>query len=246
MDWPDARDNCLLAALPEAVYEQCVRLLEPVRLQLSQQLLAREQPIRSVYFPTTAVASLLITMADGSAVEVGTVGNEGVVGLPVFLGADTQPMDAIAQVPGGALRMDARALRELLADVDGPMAAVLHRYSQTLVTQLAQNVACNRLHTVEQRCSRWLLMTADRLPRGPFPLTQEFLAHMLGVRRASVTEVAGRLAAAGAITYARGTVTVLDRALLEQLSCECYQVLAGLVQHRLGDRARTLQVERAT
>jgi CRP-like cAMP-binding protein len=229
------RGNLVLAALPDDVYAQCRRELEPVQLRMRQLLSARDEPIRDVWFPLGAVASLIIPLGDGSAVEAATVGNEGVVGLPVFLGAASQPMDVFAQVPGPALRMSAEAFRELLADADGPLARVLQRYTQTLFIQLAQNVACNRLHTVEQRCARWLLMTADRVPPGPLPLTQEFLAQMLGVRRASITEVAGRLASHGAITYTRGVVTVTDRAGLEQVSCECYPVIASTLRRMLAD-----------
>lgn len=224
--------NRVLAALPPPAYEQCLALVTAVQLEQGALLFAPDQPIEHIYFPVDAVASLIITMADGTAVESATVGNEGVVGLPVFLGAPAMPMTAFAQVPGAALRMGTGDFRALLADVDGPLADVLHRYTQTLFTQLAQNVACNRLHSVGQRCARWLLMTADRVPPGPFPLTQEFLAQMLGVRRASVSEVAGRLAQNGSITYTRGVVTVLDRERLQGASCECYTAVTDML-HRM-------------
>ncbi len=227
----------MLAALPDEVYQRCAQQLALVDLPLRQPLFESDQPIRDVYFPLTAVASLVVPMRDGGVVEAATVGNEGVVGVPVFLGAHSLPMTAFAQIPGRALRIDAGAFRELLAETDGPFATVLQRYSQTLFTQLAQNVACNRLHTVEQRSARWLLMTADRAGGPQFILTQEFLAQMLGVRRASVTQVAGRLAQTGSITSSRGVVTVLDRDQLQQASCECYQTIQNVLERMLGDPA---------
>jgi CRP-like cAMP-binding protein len=231
----NGRRNRILSGLPEDVYGICRQLLEPVDLEHRQSIYEADRPIERVYFPLTAVVSLITPMADGSEIEAAIVGNEGVVGLPVFLGASSIPMTAFAQVPGRALRMDADAFRELLADTDGPLSILLQRYAQTMFTQLAQNVACNRLHSVEQRCARWLLMTADRVDAEQFPLTQEFLAHMLGVRRASVTEVAGRLAQSGCIRSGYGSVTVLDRHRLEQASCECYQVISSMITRMLGD-----------
>lgn len=216
------RRNRLLAALPKPTRRACVAACEPVELEQRRELVRPGEPISSVYFPLTAVCSLVIPMADGSAVECATVGNEGVVGLPVFLGAVSLPMKVFAQVPGAGLQMDVTTFRTFAAEVDGPFVAVLQRYTQTLITQLAQNVACNRLHNVEQRCARWLLMTADRVEKTQFALTQEFLAQMLGVRRATVTEVAGSLQAAGLIEYRRGVITIKDRAGLEAASCECY------------------------
>lgn len=230
----EPRQNRLLAALPEPVYRGCLAAGGPVYLEQHQPLIEQGQPITAVYFPYGAVASLLIPMADGSAVEAATVGNEGMVGLPVFLGAGSLPMTAVTQVPGRALRLGVAVFRERLTAADGPLHAVLARYAQTMFTQLAQNVACNRLHRVEQRCARWLLMTADRVDRNEFPLTQEFLAEMLGVRRASVSETASRLAQRGLIRYARGVITILDRAGLEQASCECYGVIAGVLDRMLG------------
>lgn len=172
--------NGVLAALPPAAYEARAALLTPVELTRHQPLHLPDRPIEHVWFPEDAVASLPTSMADGTAVESATVGNEGVVGLPVFLGAPSLPMTAVCRVPGRALRMSVETLRAPLAEADGPVADVLHRYTQTLFTQLAQNVACNRLYRVEQRCARWLLLTADRAGPGPFELTHEFLGQMLG------------------------------------------------------------------
>jgi CRP-like cAMP-binding protein len=163
-------------------------------------------------------------MEDGRIAEVGTIGNEGMAGLPVFLGAETTPTLAFQQVPGEALRMRVDAFREEVRN-DGALTRVLHRYTQALLTQVAQAAACNRLHSIGQRCACWLLMTQDRVGTDEFELTHEFLGQMLGVRRATVTEVAGTLQEAGLITYSRGKITVLDCQGLEAASCECYQVI---------------------
>lgn len=235
------RRNRVLAGLPEQAYRECVQALEPVELDQRQVLFEQNQPITHVYFPVNSVASLLTVMQDGSAVECATVGNEGVVGLPVFLGAHSLPMRASAQVPGLALRMDAATFRRLLAREDGPLQTVLHRYTQAIFSQVAQNVACNQLHAIEQRCARWLLMTDDRVDGPEFPMTQEFLAQMLGVRRASVSEVASRLADDGYLHYRRGALTILNRHGLEELSCECYRAIRSVLERMLGDPEQTAQ-----
>jgi CRP-like cAMP-binding protein len=172
-------------------------------------------------------------MADGRAVEFGTVGNEGMIGLPLFLGADRSPHRAFTQVPGDALRMRAEDFREEMGR-QGQLAGLLRRYNQALMNQMAYSVACNRLHSVEERMCRWLLMTHDRVGADRFPMTQEFLAQMLGVRRPSVTVVAGVLQKAGLIAYARGWVVILDRAGLEAASCECYRVVRDDFERLLG------------
>jgi CRP-like cAMP-binding protein len=230
----DGRRNRVLAALPEPAYRACRRELEPVELGLREVLFEPDEPVRVVYFPLTAVVSLVTPLSDGSGVECATVGNDGLIGLAVFLGAPSLPLTAVAQVPGLALRMEAATFRRQLADVDGPLVEMLQRYTVTLATQLAQNVACNRRHSVEQRCARWLLMTADRTEGPRFPLTHESLAQMLGVRRASISEVAARLAQTGSVSYTRGMVSVLDRGRLEQATCECYGVLARVADSMLG------------
>lgn len=239
----EGRRNRLLAALPEDAYGQCMDQLEPVELPLRKLLFERDRAITEVYFPIDAVCSLLTFMADGTVVECATVGNEGLVGLQVFLGAADVPMTAMAQVRGGALRIDAEAFRRLLADTDGTLQVVIQRYTQTLFTQLAQSVACNRLHTIDQRCARWLLMTADRVGTPQFPLTHEFMAQMLGVRRAGVSETARRLADTGCISYRRGVVTILDRQRLQQASCECYGVVSAMLARQLGDAGDTGESE---
>jgi CRP-like cAMP-binding protein len=224
-------ENALLSALPP---EERRRLpLEPVAQGLREVVYEPNGPITHVYFPLSGVFSLLVHMADGLAVEAGTVGNEGMVGLPVFLGAETSPHQAFAQVAGDSLRMRTEDFKGALRR-DGPLHEVLQRYNQALMNQMAYSVACNRLHSVEERMCRWLLMTHDRVGADRFPLTQEFLAQMLGVRRPSVTVVAGVLQKAGLIAYARGWVLILDRAGLEASSCECYRVVRDEFDRLLG------------
>lgn len=226
-------ENRLLAALPDAVLDRLRPRLEETALGLKQVLYEADRPIEHVYFPRTGVVSLVIAMADGLMVEVGTVGNEGMVGTPVFLGAEKSPTKAFAQVPGEALRMRAEDFREEIGS-GGPLPDLIRRYTQAMVNQISQSVACNHLHSVQERMCRWLLMTHDRVGADEFSLTQEFLAEMLGVRRPSVTVVAGILQQAGLIRYHRGRVTVLDRAGLEAASCECYRVVRREYDRLLG------------
>jgi CRP-like cAMP-binding protein len=216
--------NRLLAALPAEASARLRPHLVRVQLGLKEVLYEPDVPIRDVYFPLTGVCSMLSLEGDGRAVEVGTVGNEGMVGLPVFLGADRTPGLAFAQIPGEALRMPAAVFAEE-ARPEGPFRALLYRYTQALMVQISQSTACNRLHTDEQRCARWLLMTQDRVGGDQFPLTQEFLAMMLGVRRARVNAVAGALRTRGVIRYVRGVITVLNRPGLEAASCKCYGII---------------------
>jgi CRP-like cAMP-binding protein len=225
--------NALLAALPEKERDRLRARLEPITTALKDVIHEPNGPVSHVHFPLTGVYSLLVVMSDGLAVEAGTVGNEGMVGLPVFLGAQTSPHRALAQIPGESLRMPARDFREELGR-SGALRDVLARYNQALVNQMSYSVACNRLHSVEERMCRWLLMTHDRVGADQFPLTQEFLAQMLGVRRASVTVVAGVLQKAGMIAYARGRVVVLDRQRLEESACECYQAVRDDFERLLG------------
>lgn len=217
--------NRLLSALPRQELEWLTELLEPVTLGFKQRLYESNRPIEQVYFPLTSVNSLLVEMQDGRSVEVGTVGNEGMVGLPVFLGAASTSGYAIAQIPGAALRMPAATFVRRVLSGDGALYHALQRYTQALFVQTAQGAACNRLHTQEQRFCRWMLMTHDRVGSDSFPLTHEFTAQMLGVRRATVSEVAAAVQAAGLVSYQRGTMTIRDRAGLEAASCECYAVI---------------------
>lgn len=216
--------NQLLAALPSKEYSRLVAYMEVVPLELKQYLYLRNQPIEYVYFLNYGVASMLTVLTDGSAIEVATVGNEGMVGLPVFLGVDRIPGECFIQVPGYGLRMRVDAFKTHVT-ASSPLHDLLQRYTQALFNQIAQSAACNRLHSIEERLCRWLLMTADRVETGTFPLTQEFLSKMLGVNRSSVSLTASILQRAGLIEYVRGQMTILDRSGLEATTCECYQVV---------------------
>jgi CRP-like cAMP-binding protein len=235
---PDPRDavreNRLLAALPEDDLERLLSGLELIELAFKQPCYEPGEPIRHVHFPLRGIVSLVVVLQGGGKIEVSTVGNEGMVGLPVFLGAETSPMAAFCQSPGRAARMGAAALREETRD-GGALVGVLHRYTQSLMTQMSQSVACNRLHSLQERCARWLLTTHDRVKADEFPLTHEFLSQMLGVRRAGVTEVAQALQQAGCIRYHRGRMTILDRRRLEEVSCECYRIIRAEYSKLLGD-----------
>jgi CRP-like cAMP-binding protein len=199
-----------------------------------ETLITPDAPIRALYFPLDAVVSVVGTLADGTQLEVGTIGNEGVVEVARFLRATRMPFTAVAQVPGAALRMDAETFDQAVSLVGSDFADLLARYTHTWCTQLGWHAICNGVHSVVQRCARWLLQTQDRVGRAEFPLTQEFLAVMLGVRRPSVTEVAGRLQQAGLIRYQRGIIHILDRAGLEAASCACYHVIAQEAERLLG------------
>ncbi len=216
--------NRLLTSLPEAALASLRPHLEPVEVPLREVLFNVDVPIEHVYFPEDTVVSILGVMPDGTAVEVATVGREGMVGLPVFLGAERTSSHAMVQVPGRAHRVEAAAFRAQVQRSSG-MRDVLDRYTQAMFTLLAQGAACNRLHSIEERCARWLLLTQDRVGADSFPLTQQFLSQMLGVRRAGVSEVAAELQREGLLTYRRGYITIEDRARLEAASCECYGVI---------------------
>lgn len=219
-----SRANRVLAALPDAVYRRLVPSLELVSMEIKQILYQPNGDIPYIYFPLNTVTSLVIRMQDGQIAEVATVGNEGMVGLPVFLGAETFAGQAFTQIPGDALRMPTSVFKDEIAQGDS-LHDVLHRYTQALFTQVAQSAACNRLHDIDQRCARWLLMSQDRVGAAQFLLTQEFLSQMLGVRRASVSEVASRLQREGLIQYSRGVITVVNRPALEATACECYAII---------------------
>jgi CRP-like cAMP-binding protein len=222
--------NRLLRSLRAAAYGQLAPELEPVELTAHQVLWEPDGPIGAVYFPRTAVCSLLTPLSDEMPVESATVGCEGMIGVPVVLGAPATHTKAIAQVAGAAARVDAARFRAWLAAADGALPLCL-RYVQALLEQTAQSAACNRKHELEERCARWLLATRDRAGGDRFDLTHEFLAVMLGVRRAGVTVATGLLQRAGLITYSRGQVSVLDAERLEQASCECYRVVREQHEH---------------
>jgi CRP-like cAMP-binding protein len=216
--------NRLLAGLPAEIYQRLRPGLEPVAFALGDVVYDTGRRMEHIYFPTTAVVSLIYTMEDGGTAEMGLVGNEGAVGIALFMGGETTPNQAVAQVAGGALRMKAQALLEEFRR-GGSFQLALLRYTQALITQISQTAVCNRLHPVEKRLCRWLLLTHDRVPSDELLMTQEFIAHMLGVRREGVTAAAHHLQDAGMIRYSRGHITILDRARLEEATCECYGVV---------------------
>jgi CRP-like cAMP-binding protein len=216
--------NQLLAALPRKDLARLRPQLETVTLGLKERIYEPHRPIPYIYFPNTGVTSILTIMKDGKATEVGMVGKEGMLGLPVFLGTDRSSGQSFSQVPGESLRLAADAFRAALRR-SRALVDLLHRYTQALFTQVSQSAACNSLHPIEKRCARWLLMTHERVEIDEFVLTQELLAMMLGVRRASVAAVAGKLQDAGLIRYRRGRLRVLDRRGLEAASCECYGLI---------------------
>jgi CRP-like cAMP-binding protein len=218
------RQNCLLAALPAADLAHLIAYLELVALPLGKMLYEPGGQLQHAYFPTTAIVSLHYVMASGAASEAAGVGNEGVVGTSLFLGGATTSSSAVVQTAGHAYRMDRRLLMQEFNRA-GLMQRLLLRYTQALLTQMAQTAACNRHHTVEQQLCRWLLLTLDRLPSNELTMTQELIANMLGVRREGITEAAGNLQRTGFISYRRGHITVLDRLGLEKNTCECYAVV---------------------
>lgn len=224
--------NRFLARLPEVEYHRLLPHLEPVELQIKQVLYEAHGPIEHAYFPTDAVLSALTVMRDGNAIEVATVGHEGLVGHYGF-GGKTSPHKVIAQVPGGALRIESRALEEQ-AEGKGPLRDLLSAYHIAFVAQVSQSVACNGLHRLEQRCCRWLLMSRDRVGSDDLKLTHEYLAAMLGSRRASVTDVLRPLQEAGLVRSEWGRVLILDGAGLEARSCECYAQVRGRYDRLLG------------
>jgi CRP-like cAMP-binding protein len=216
--------NQLLTILPREEYQRLLPNLQHLDFSLGEVLYESSERMNYVYFPTTAVVSLLYTMADGSTAEMGLVGSDGVVGVALFLGGETTPNRAVVQVAGHALKMKAKVLQEEFAR-GGPFQVALLRYTQALITQISQTAVCNRLHTVEQRLCRWLLLSQDRVRSDELRMTQEFISNMLGGRRESVTVAAGRLQDAGLIQYARGNIKILDRLGLESNVCECYSIV---------------------
>ncbi|MEH2169431.1 MAG: Crp/Fnr family transcriptional regulator [Nostoc sp.] len=225
--------NKLLAALPVSDYQRLIPHLKLVQLSTRQILYDPGEPIAQVYFPNKAVVSIVTTMEDGSTVEVGLVSKEGMVGMPVILGDNTTTTTASVQIPGVGMQMDADIF---ISEFNRGTAlqSVLLRYVQAVYTQIAQGSACNRLHKLEGRLARWLLTVSDRLESDEFPLTQEFISQMLGVRRAGVTEAANILSEAGIISYHRGQINILNREALEKTSCECYQIIEDEFVRLLG------------
>jgi CRP-like cAMP-binding protein len=232
----DRRTNRLLSLLSDDDYERLRPHLLHIALDYRKSLYEAQRPIDHVYFPIIGVASLVITTADGAGAEVGTIGSEGMVGLPICLGDSDAPSSVYVQVPGTALRIDAGLFRSEL-ERNPTLNLIMLRYSHAFFNQVAQSAACAHLHKVEQRCCRWLLMTRDRMPSGDFLLTQEFLGMMLGVRRTTVTDVMGGLQKSGLVRYRRGHVTIVDEEALRARACECYDISRQAFDRLLGDTA---------
>jgi CRP-like cAMP-binding protein len=228
------RENHLLAALPAAELERIAGALEPVSMLLGQILYEPGGQMQHAYFPTTAIVSLHYVMESGASAETAGVGNEGVVGISLFMGGNTTPSSAVVQTAGRGYRLPARILKQEFGRA-GPMQGLLLRYTQALITQMIQTAACNRHHSVEQQLCRWLLLTCDRIPSGELVMTQELVASMLGVRREGITEAAGNLQRAGFIRYRRGHISVLGRAGLESGACECYAVVRKELKRLMSD-----------
>lgn len=220
----DPRQNRLLAALPKAERERLAANLELVPMPLGQSIYEPGIQMRHVYFPTTAIVSLLYVMEDGASAEIAVTGNDGIVGVSIFMGGETTPSRAVVQSAGHAYRLKGQSLKDEF-ERGGAMQHLLLRYAQALLTQMAQTAVCNRHHSLDQQFCRWLLLSLDRLPANELVMTQELIANMLGVRREGVTEAAGNVQRAGLIEYRRGHITVIDRAGLEARSCECYAVV---------------------
>jgi CRP-like cAMP-binding protein len=225
--------NRIVARLPPGERERFVRALRPVSFALGDVVYESGGRLDHVYFPTTAVVSLLFTMEDGSTAEMGMAGWEGVVGVALFLGGDTTPNRAVVQVAGRAYRTEARLVREEFAR-GGPLQQALLLYTQALITQISQTAVCNRLHPIEKRLCRWLLMCRDRAQTDEIQMTQEFIANMLGGRRESVTAAARHLQDAGLIRYSRGHISILDGPGLEAAVCECHRIVNGELDRLFG------------
>ncbi len=225
--------NYLINAVPIEERERLVPMLEHVSFSLGQVIYESSGGLDYIYFPTTSVVSLLYTMEDGTTAEMGLTGNDGAVGIALFLGGDTTPNRAVAQIAGDAFRMKAKLLRQEFAR-GGALQRVLLRYTQALITQISQTAVCNRLHSVEQRLSRWLLLSHDRVKTAELMMTQEFIANMLGGRRESVTVAAGLLQDAGLIHYSRGRIVIRDRTGLENVVCECYRIVKDELDRLIG------------
>ncbi len=226
--------NHLLAALPEADFERISPGLELSTMPLGAAVYESGAQLQHVYFPTNSIVSLLYVMEDGASAEIAIVGNEGILGIALFMGGETTPSRAVVQSAGHGYRLSSRLLKQEF-NRGGPMMRLLLRYTQALITQMAQTAVCNRHHSLEQQLCRWLLLSLDRLSSNELTMTQELIANMLGVRREGVTEAAGNLQRAGLIRYSRGHIEVLDRPQLEQRVCECYAVVKKEFDRLLSD-----------
>jgi CRP-like cAMP-binding protein len=229
--------NHLLAELPEEVRARIFPFLELVDLPLGKVLYESGGMLHHVYFPTNSIVSLLYVMENGASAEISVVGNEGVIGIALFMGGNSTPSRAVVQSAGQAFRLPSLRIHEEF-ERHGALLYLMLRYTQALITQMAQTAVCNRHHSVDQQLCRWLLLSLDRLEGNDLTMTQELIANMLGVRREGVTEAAGKLQKAGVIRYSRGKITVLDRPALEKLSCECYAVVKQETDRLLPDTRR--------
>jgi CRP-like cAMP-binding protein len=218
------RDNHLLAALPAPDYERIAPALELVQMPLGEVIYESGVRMSHVYFPTSSIVSLLYVMESGASAEIAVVGNDGVVGISLFMGGETTPSRAVVQSAGQSYRLKADLLKAEFNRY-GPTMHLLLRYTQALITQMTQTAVCNRHHSVDQQLCRWLLLSLDRLPSSELVMTQELMANMLGVRREGVTEAAGKLQTDGLINYSRGHIKVIDRPGIEARVCECYEVV---------------------
>jgi CRP-like cAMP-binding protein len=226
-------ENRLLASLPIDEYSRLLPQLQQVSFSLGEVVYEFGGHLDYVFFPTNSIVSLLYTMENGTSAEMGLTGNDGVVGIALFMGGGTMPNRAVVQSAGGALRMKVNVLQDEFAR-GGRFQQLLLRYTQALITQISQTAVCNRLHTVEQQLCRWLLLSHDRVKADELIMTQELIADMLGVRREGVTVAAGRLQDSGAISYVRGHIKILDRKKLEETVCECYRVVKDEFDRLLG------------
>jgi CRP-like cAMP-binding protein len=238
LDSAEPRNNLLLDALPDPEWKRWQSVLEKVEMPLGQVLYESGATLTHVYFPTTSIVSLLYVMENGASAEIAVVGNEGLVGVSLFMGGESTPSRAVVQSAGHGLRLKAQLMKNEF-DRAGPVLHLLLRYTQALITQMAQTAACNRHHSLDQQLCRWLLLSLDRLRGTHLAMTQELIANMLGVRREGVTEAALKLQQAGLISYARGHITVLDRAGLEKRTCECYVVVKREYDRLLPEKLAT-------
>ena len=234
----DPRLNHLLAALPASDYQRWVTHLEVCDMPLGKVMYESGRVLSHVYFPTTSIVSLLYVMENGASAEIAVCGNEGVVGISLFMGGESTPSRAVVQSAGRGFRLKAKMIKDEF-ERSMPVMHLLLRYTQALITQMAQTAVCNRHHSLDEQLCRWLLLSLDRLPSNELVMTQELIANMLGVRREGVTEAAMKLQRQGLIRYARGHITVLDRPALEQRTCECYAVVKKEYDRLLPDKPAT-------
>src|SRR5450631_3936489 len=234
----DPRTNHLLAALPEPEWTRWKPQLALVEMPLGQVLYESGGTLSHVYFPTTAIVSLLYVMENGASAEIAVVGNEGIVGISLFMGGESTPSRAVVQSAGHGFRLKAQLMKDEF-ERGGPVLHLLLRYTQALITQMSQTAVCNRHHTIDQQLCRWLLLSLDRLRVNELVMTQELISNMLGVRREGVTEAANKLQQAGLISYVRGCITVLDRPGLEKRTCECYAVVKREYDRLLPEKVAT-------